>query len=126
MGIKRPTYHDPVRASINLALPWHSVAEEIADRNFDIVTGKLNKRMKSCNPARLWGPKDFLSGVGHYTHSLEGYVLKPESLVILSKPPPTEQTAEDQPFLAWLVAKLIEYWLGYGSFLHTFIPTFTS
>ena len=53
MGIKCPTYHDPARASINLALPWHSVAEEIADLNFNIVTGKLNKRMKSCHQARL-------------------------------------------------------------------------
>ena len=52
MEMNRPSYHDPVRASINLALPWHSVAIEIADLNFDIVTGKRNKRMKSCNPTR--------------------------------------------------------------------------
>ena len=45
MGMNRPTYHDPTRASICLALPWHSVAEKIVDRNFDIVTGKLNKCM---------------------------------------------------------------------------------
>ena len=49
---------------INLALPWQIVATEIADVNFNIVTGKLNK---------------------------------PESLVIPSKPPLAEQTAEDQP-----------------------------
>ena len=68
-------------ASFNLALPWHSVPKETSDRNFDIVTGKLNKRMKSCNPARPWGPKDLFSGVGYRTHNLEGYDPKPESLV---------------------------------------------
>ena len=93
MGMNQPTYHDPARASINLALPWHSVATEIADLNFDIVTGKLNQCMKSCNPARPWGPKDFFFGVGYHTH-----VPKPESLVIPSRPPPAERTAEDQPF----------------------------
>ena len=31
MGMKRPLYHDPARSTINLALPWQSVAEEIAD-----------------------------------------------------------------------------------------------
>ena len=45
MGMNRPTYHDPARASINLALPWHRVAAEIADHNFNIFTGKLNKCM---------------------------------------------------------------------------------
>ena len=43
MGTKHPFYHDLARATINLALPWHSVAEEIADLNFKIVTGQLNK-----------------------------------------------------------------------------------
>ena len=64
MGMKRPIYHDPTRASINLALPWHRSVEEIAGCNFDIITGKLNKCMKSCHPARPWGPKDFFLGVG--------------------------------------------------------------
>ena len=49
MGMQCPTYHDPARASINLSQPWHSVAEEIADLNFNIVTDKLNKGMKSCH-----------------------------------------------------------------------------
>ena len=69
MGMNRPAYHDPARASINLALPWHSVAEEIADLNFNIITGKLNKRMKSCNPSRSWGPKDFFSGFTRLSYS---------------------------------------------------------
>ena len=51
-GMHLPAYHDLARASINLALPWHSVEEEIADLNFNIVTGKINRHMKSCHPAR--------------------------------------------------------------------------
>ena len=35
---------------------------------------------------------------GYYTHNTEGYVPKPESLIILSRPPPAERSAEDQPF----------------------------
>ena len=54
--------------------------------------------MKSCHPAKPWGAKDFFTGVGYPTHNLEGYVPYPESLVVPSKPPPTERTAEDQPF----------------------------
>ena len=95
--MNRPTYHDPARASINLALPLHRVAAEIGDHNFNIFTGKLNKCMKSCNPARPWGPKYFFSGLSHHTYNLEGYVPKPESLVIPSRPPP-ERTVEDKPF----------------------------
>ena len=52
MGMNHPAYHVPARAPINMALPWHSVSTVIADLKFDIVTGKLNKRMKSCIPAR--------------------------------------------------------------------------
>ena len=96
--MKCPVYHDPSRATINLALPWHSSVVEIADRNFNFVTGKLNKCMKSLNPAIPWSPKDFFSGLGYHTHNLEGNVPKPESLVILFKHPPKERTAEDQPF----------------------------
>ena len=43
MGMQRPLYHDPSRATINLALPWHSVANEIADLNLKIVNGHINK-----------------------------------------------------------------------------------
>ena len=28
MGMKLPLYHDPAKSTINLAQPWHSVAEE--------------------------------------------------------------------------------------------------
>ena len=88
-------YHDPARATINSSLPYHSSTVEIADRNFNMGTGNLSKCLKSLNPAKPWGPKDFFSGVGYHTHNLEGYVPKPESIVIASRPHPAEQTAED-------------------------------
>ena len=86
------------RATIDLVLPWHSVASEIADLNFNIVTGQHNKRMKSCHPAKPFGSRDFFTGLGYHTHILKGYFPSPESLVIPSKPTPTERTAEYQPF----------------------------
>ena len=43
------------------------------------------------------GSREFFMGVGYHTHNLEG-IPSPESLVIPSKPPPTERTVEDQPF----------------------------
>ena len=54
--------------------------------------------MTSLNPAKPWGTKDYFSGIGYYTHHLESYVLKAESLVIPSRPPPAERSAEDKPF----------------------------
>ena len=100
MGMKRPLYHDPARSTINLALPWHSVAKEIADLNLKIIHGHINKRITPCHPAKPWGPKEFFTGVGYPTHNLEGLVQYLESLVIPSnsKPPAMERTAEDQPF----------------------------
>ena len=91
LGMQNPVYRTPTRAAINLSLPWHSLAFEIVDRNFNIVTGK------SLNPAKSWGPKDFFSGIGYHTHNLERSVPKPESLVIPLRPPPAERTVEDQP-----------------------------
>ena len=41
LGMVNPAFHDPARASVNLTLPWHSSAVEVADRNFDIIMGKL-------------------------------------------------------------------------------------
>ena len=66
-----------------MALPWHSVAQAIADLNLKIVNGHLNlkivnghlyKRMKSCHPAKPWGSRDFFTCIGYHTHNLEGYV----------------------------------------------------
>ena len=54
--------------------------------------------MKPCHLSKPWGAKDFFTGVGYPTHNLEGYVPYPEYLILPSKPPPTECTAEDQPF----------------------------
>ena len=79
MGMKHPYYHDPARATINLAHPWHSVAEEIDDLNLKIVTGQLNKCMKSCHPAKPWGSRGFFTGVGYHTHKPGG--LHPESRI---------------------------------------------
>ena len=58
--------------------------------------------MKNQHLAKPWGPKEFFMGSGYYTHNTEGYVFKPESLIIPSRPPPAERTVEDQPFLAHL------------------------
>ena len=66
--------------------------------NHDTVRGKLNKSLKPQNPAKPWSPTDFFWGSGYYTHNTQGYLAKPESLVVPSRPPPAERTAEDQPF----------------------------
>ena len=49
-------------------------------------------------PAKPWNPKDFFGGSGYYTHNTQGYLAKPDSLEVPSRPPPAERTAEDQPF----------------------------
>ena len=93
MGMRLPAYNAPAKKSIEISLPWHS--STIADMNHDIVRGKLNKSLKPQNPAK---PKDFFGVSGYYTHNTQGYLAKPESLVVPSRPPPAERTAEDQPF----------------------------
>ena len=40
---------------------WHSSSVEIAERNYNIVTGKLSKKMKKLSPAKPWGIKGFFS-----------------------------------------------------------------
>ena len=90
MGMRLPMYNAPVKKSIELSLPWHSSTIPIADRNHDIVLGKINKFMKDQHLAKPWGPKEFFTGSGCYTHNTEGYVPKPESLIIPSRPPPAE------------------------------------
>ena len=49
MGMKNPYYHDPARATINLPLPWHSIADEI-QLNLNIVNGHISKHMKLSLP----------------------------------------------------------------------------
>ena len=98
IGMRLPAYNAPAKKSIEISLPWHSSMIPIADMNHDIVRGKLNKSLKPQNPAKPWSPKDFFGGSGYYTHNTQGYLAKPESLVIPSRPPTAEFTAEDQPF----------------------------
>ena len=98
MGMRLPAYNAPAKKSIEISLPWHSSTIPIADMNHDIVRVKLNKSLKPQNPAKPWSPKDFFGGSGYYTHNTQGYLAKPESLVMPSRPPPAERTAEDQPF----------------------------
>ena len=37
-------------------------------------------------------------GVDYYSHNTEGYIPRPEFLLVPSRPPSAERTAEDQPF----------------------------
>ena len=98
MGMRLPVYNynAPAKKSIEISLPWHNSTIPIADMNHDIVRGKLNKSLKPQNPAKPWSPKDFFGGSGYYTHNTQGYLAKPDSLEVPSRPPPAERTAEDQ------------------------------
>ena len=60
--------------------------------------GKFNKSLQPQNPSKPWSPKDFFGGSGYYVHNTQGYLAKPDSLVVPSRPPPAEHTVEDQPF----------------------------
>ena len=85
MGMRLPAYNAPAKKSIEISLPWHSSTIPIADRNHDIVRGKLSKSLKPQNPAKPWNPKDFFGDSGYYTHNTRGYLAKLESLVIPSR-----------------------------------------
>ena len=98
MGMRLPAYNAPAKKSIEISLPWHSSMIPIADMNHDIVRGKFNKSLKAQNPSKPWSSKDFFGGSGYYVHNTRGYLAKPDSLVVPSRPPPAERTAEDQPF----------------------------
>ena len=98
MGMRLPAYNAPAKKSIEISLPWHSSTIPIADMNHDIVRGKLNKSLKPQNPPKPWSPKDFFGGSGYYVHNTQGYLAKPDSLVVPSGAPPAESTAENQPF----------------------------
>ena len=90
MGMRLHVYNARVKKSIELSLPWHSSTIPIADRNHDIVLGKLNTFMKNQHLAKPWGLKEFFTGSGYNTHNTERYVPKSESLKIQSRPPPAE------------------------------------
>ena len=84
MGMRLPAYNAPAKKSFEISLPLHSSKIPIADM--------------PQNPAKPWSPKDFFGGSGYYTHNTQGYLAKPDSLEVPSRPPPVERTAEDQPF----------------------------
>ena len=46
--------------------PLSLTAVEEADLNFDIITAKLLKNMKSLNSAKPWDTMGFFSGVGYW------------------------------------------------------------
>ena len=94
MGMRLPAYNAPAKKSIEISLPWHNSTISITDMNHDIVRGKFNKSLSPQNPAKPWSPKDFFGGSGYYTHNTQGYLAKPESLEVPSRPPPAERTAE--------------------------------
>ena len=52
------------------------------DRNHDISGVGLISFLKPRHPAKPWSPKDFFGGSGYYTHNTQGYLARPESLVI--------------------------------------------
>ena len=66
---------------------------QIARRNYEIVNGRLAKSLESLNPGKPWGLRDHFTGSGYYTYNAEGYVPKPESLLVPSRPPPAQRTA---------------------------------
>ena len=78
-----PQLRNPSRfLCLGTALPF-----PIADRNHDIVRGRLNRFrlnrfLKPRHPAKPWSPKEFFRGSGYYTHNTQGYLARPESLVI--------------------------------------------
>ena len=92
MGMRLPVYNALAKKSVQLSLPWHSSTIPIADSNHNIILGKDQ------HPAKPCGPREFFMGCGYYTHNTEGYVPRPESLVIPSRPPPAERSAEEKPF----------------------------
>ena len=75
-----------MQRAIKLAITWHNSTTQIAQRNYEIVNGRLSKSMKSLNPAKPWGLRDHFTGSGYYTHNAEGYIPKPESLLEPSRP----------------------------------------
>ena len=98
MGMRLPAYNAPAKKSIEISLPWHSTTIPIAHMNHDIVRDKFNKFLKPQNASKPCSPKDFFGGLGYYVHNTQGYLAKPDSLVVPSRPHTAERTAEDQPF----------------------------
>ena len=45
MGKQNPVYSEQKKRAIELTLPWHNSTTQIAQRNYDIVNGRLSKNM---------------------------------------------------------------------------------
>ena len=101
MGMRLPAYNAPAKKSIKISLPWHSTTIPIADMNHGIVRGKLNKSLKPQNPSEPWSPKDFFGGSGYYVHSTQGYLAKPDSLVVPSRAPQLSARRWINPFFMY-------------------------
>ena len=87
-------YNAPAKKSIEISLPWHSSTIPIADLNHDIVRGKFNKSLKPQNP-------DFFGGSGYYVHNTQGYLAKPDSLVVPSGAPLLSARRRINPFFMY-------------------------
>ena len=87
MGMRLPAYNAPTKKSIEIFLPWYSTTIDIADLNNDIVRGKFNKSLKPLNPSKPWSSKEFFGASGYYVHNTQGYLAKPDSLVVPSRAP---------------------------------------
>ena len=65
--MQRPIYNEQRKREFQLALPWHNSTTQIAQRNYEIVNGRLAKSWESLNPGKPWGPRDHFTGSGYYT-----------------------------------------------------------
>ena len=69
------------RSGICKNLKWKITAPTI-DRNHDIVRGRLNRFLSPNIRLSLGVRKISFGGSGYYTHNTQGYLDRPESLVI--------------------------------------------
>ena len=79
VGMRLPVYYTPAMKSIEISLPWHSSTIPIADRNHDIIRGRLIKPLNPQHAAKPWSPKDFFGGHVYSTHNTQGHLAKLES-----------------------------------------------
>ena len=54
VGMRLPVYYAPAMKSIEISLPWHSSTIPIAERNHDIIRGRLIKPLNPQHPAKPW------------------------------------------------------------------------
>ena len=58
MGMRNPVYREQKKRAIELTLLIHNSTAQIAQRNHDIINGRLSMNVKPLNPAKPWGPRD--------------------------------------------------------------------